>query len=138
MQFGSNFFLRKEVILMTKVSTTATYRIPGIYEPIEYIVETHTICDECGSVDISYKGNAHLPASANGWFSLIIILFFYGGIFIAFIESLFDLLKYNWIIWGLWIISLVALIVFCSLTAYVERNNNKNPKCNNCGNQHIT
>jgi hypothetical protein len=126
------------VNIMTKVSTTASYRIPGIYEPIEYIVETHTICDECGSANISYKGSAHLPAIVNEWFSLVILLCFYGGVFLTFIESLFGLLKYNWIIWGLWIISIVALIVFFCLTTYVERNNNKNPKCNVCGNEHIT
>ena len=54
---------------MTKVSTTGTYTIPGVYEPIEYIVETHTVCDACGSADIRYKGRAHLPAWGNGVYS---------------------------------------------------------------------
>lgn len=123
---------------MTKVRTIDTCHIPGVYEPVEYIVETHTICDQCGSADIRYKGNAHLPASVNGWFSLVIIGSFYGGLLLFFCEGLFSVFKYNWIVFGLWAISLFTLIVFCCLTAYIERNNKKNPKCNACGNEHIT
>ena len=70
---------------MTKVSTTASSRIPGIYEPIEYVVETHTVCDECGSSDISYKGNSHAPKSLHGIFSLVIMVSFYGSIVLGFL-----------------------------------------------------
>lgn len=123
---------------MTKVSKTDSYRIPGVYEPIEYVVEAHTICDKCGSADISYKRNAHLPASVNGGFTLVIILSFYGGVVLSFGEMLLGFFNYNLIIFGLWIISIIAFIVFCFLTAYVERDNGKNPKCNKCGNERIT
>ncbi len=117
---------------MTKVSTTGSYRIPGVYEPIEYIVETHTICDECGSADISYKGNAHVPDSVNGVFSLVIIVSFYGAVILG-------LITHNQIICGgLGMTSVIALVVFSCLTGFVERNNYKNPKCNKCGNEHIT
>jgi len=128
----------KNVFIMTKVSITDSYRIPGIYEPIEYIVETHTICDKCGSADISYKGNAHLPGLVNLGFSLVSILAFYGGLLLAFGEMLLGFFKYNHVIYGLWIVSGIALIVFWCLTAFVERNNSKNPKCSKCGNERIT
>lgn len=117
---------------MTKVGTTATYRIPGVYEPIEYIVETHTICDECGSSDIGYKGNAHVPDSVTGVFTIVIIVSFYGAVIIG-------LITHSQIICaGLGTLSVITLLIFVCLTSYVERNNSKNPKCNKCGNEHIT
>jgi ribosomal protein L37E len=117
---------------MTKVSTTGSYRIAGVYEPIEYIIETHTVCDECGSTDISYKGNAHVPNSVNGVFTIIIIVSFYGA-------AIFGFITHNLrICGGVGLTSLIALVLYIGLTSYVERNNNKNPKCNKCGNEHIT
>lgn len=116
---------------MTKIIETDTYRIPGIYEPIEYVVKTYTICDKCGSADIRNKSNAHLPASIIGGFSLVIVVSFIGGIVLAFGKMLMGFI-------GVWIISLVTFIAFGCLTGYVELNNNKNPKCNACGNEHIT
>jgi hypothetical protein len=129
---------RKKANLMTRVSTTGTYHIPGVYEPIEYVVETHTVCDECGSSDIGYQRSSHLPAPVVGGFSLVIGLCFYGGVVTALGEMLSGVFKYNQIIWGLWIISAVTFTAFCCLSAFVERNNAKNPKCNTCGNEHIT
>ncbi len=117
---------------MTKVSTKASYRIPGVYEPFEYFVETHTICDKCGSTDIRYKGNAHVPATVNGVFSIVIIVSFYGAVILG-------LITYNLKIFGgLGLLSIIALLVFSCLTSYIERNNHKSPKCNNCGNEQIT
>lgn len=117
---------------MTKVSTTDSYRIPGVYEPIEYIVETHTICDVCGSADIRYKGNAHVPASVNGAFSLVIIVSFYGAILLGLITHNMNICA------GAGMISVIALAIFLCLTLYVERDNHKSPRCNQCGNEHIT
>ena len=123
---------------MTKVSTTGSYRIPGIYEPIEYIVETHTICDKCGSGDISYKANAYVPGFINGVFSLIIILSFCGFFISGIGGMILRIFKYNLIVFGSLITFVIAFFVFGFLTAFVERNNNKNQKCNKCGNEHIT
>ena len=123
---------------MTKVSTTASYRIPGIYEPIEYVVETHTICDKCGSADISYKANAHLPEAVSNGFTLVFFISLFGFIALGFGVIALRLYKYNFIIFGMGLISVIDILVFSCLTAFVERNNDKNPKCNECGNEHIT
>jgi hypothetical protein len=123
---------------MTKVSTTASYRIPGVYEPIEYIVETHTICDTCGSANISYKANAHLPEAVSNGFALVFFISLFGFIALGFGAILFRLYKYNFIIFGIGVISVIDILVFSCITAFVERNNNKEPKCNTCGNEHIT
>jgi hypothetical protein len=123
---------------MTKVSTTASYTIPGVYEPIEYIVETHTICDECGSADISYKGNAHLPEAVNRVFRIVFFISLLGFIVLAFGAIVFRFFKYNLIIFGIGMISVIAILVFSCLTIFIERNNNKNSKCNKCGSEHIT
>ena len=123
---------------MTKVSTTATYRIPGIYEPIEYIVETHTICDECESTDISYEADAHLPEAVSNGFANVSFISFFGFIVLALGAMLLGTFKYNIWICGLGIFSVINFLLFTFLTIFVERNNNKNPKCNNCGNEHIT
>ena len=123
---------------MTKVSTTDTYTIPGVYEPIEYIVETHTICDVCGSSDISYKRNAHLPFMVERLFSIIILISFCGAVAIALGLMLLGNFNYNRIIFGLGLISVLAFLAYGGLTVYVERDNGKNPKCNACGNKHIT
>jgi len=123
---------------MTRVRTIDTCRIPGIYEPVEYIVETHTICDQCGSANIRYQGNAHLPKSVNLAFTIVILISFWGSIVLALGAGIFRVWKYNWIIYSLGMISVVVLIVFRCLSGFVERNNHKNPKCNQCGNEHIT
>jgi hypothetical protein len=123
---------------MTKVSTTASYRIPGVYEPIEYIVETHTICDKCGSSDISYKANAHLPEAVSNGFAVVFFMSLCGFIALGFGAMALKLYKYNFIIFGIGLMSVIDISVFLCLTAFVERNNGKNPKCNECGNEHIT
>ncbi len=117
---------------MTKVTETATYRMPGVYEPIEYIAKTYTICDECGSTDIRYKGNAHVPVFVNGVFSIVIIVSFYGGCILGLITH--DLKIFG----GLVMLSVIAFLAYMCLTSFIERNNHKNPKCNQCGNEHIT
>jgi hypothetical protein len=128
----AEFFTIKEAVIMTKVSTTDTYRIPGIYEPIEYIVETHTVCDVCGSADISYKGNAHLSESTTLTFTLVIMVSFYGSILLGLITSNLEICG------GLGIVSVASLMIYILLSNYVERDNNKEPRCNQCGNENIT
>lgn len=123
---------------MTKVSTTDFYRIPGIYEPIEYVVETHTVCDECGSADISYKADAHLPETVDNGFAMVFYISFFGSIVLGLGVMVLSIYKYDIWICGLGLFSVIDFLVFGFLTSFVERNNNKNPKCNNCGNEHIT
>jgi hypothetical protein len=123
---------------MTKVGTTDSYRIPGIYEPMEYIVEMHTICDECGSTDISYKGDAHLPEAVRTVFVMVFFISLLGFIGLAFGAMALRLFKYNLILCGIGMISVIDILVFSFLTDFIERNNDKNPKCNKCGNEHIT
>ncbi len=117
---------------MTKVTETSTYRIPGVYEPIEYIAKTYTICDKCGSTDIRYKGNAHVPGFVNGVFSIVIIVSFFGGCILGLITHNLNIFG------GLIILSIIALFIFMGLISFIERNNHKNPQCNQCGNEHIT
>jgi hypothetical protein len=123
---------------MTKVSKTDFYRLPGIYEPIEYVVETHTICDVCGSADIGYKGNAHLPEYLSNILSLLWGVSLFGSILLGLGAMALGIFKYNRIIFGIGIVSVVDLLVYICLTCIVERDNNKNPKCRKCGNERIT
>ena len=124
---------------MTKVSTKASYRIPGVYEPIEYVVETHTICDKCGSADIRYKANAHLPEAVSNGFAIVFFVALFGSIALGLGAIILRFYKYNVMVFATGImISVVDILVFSCLTAFIERNNDKNPKCNACGNEHIT
>ena len=113
---------------MATAKTTESYRIAGVYEPIEYTIE-YKVCDECGASDICEVGS-HVSGSINGAFSVVIIMSFYGTFILGLIT--FDLQLCD----GLGMLSVVALILYLSLMKYVERNNHL--KCNKCGNEHIT
>lgn len=116
---------------MTKIRSTETYRIPGIYEPIEYTVE-HIVCDECGTSDIHYQ-RVHESRFVDGVLSVLLIaaiVFFYGAIVVGFITHRIELC------WGTGMISVVALLIHYCLSSYGERDNYY--QCNKCGNEHIT
>ena len=123
---------------MTKVSTTEFIRIPGIYEPIERVVETHTICDQCGSAEISFEANAHLPLAVEQVFSLIFPVSLFAFIALGLAAMMLRIYKYIPIICGIGMIAPIDMLVYSCLLSIVERNNNKNPRCNECGNVHIT
>jgi hypothetical protein len=123
---------------LTKVSKTDFYRIPGVYEPIEYVVETHTICDVCGSADIGYKADAHVPEFLSNILCSLLWVSLLGFIILALGASVLGIFKYNRMIFGIGMISVVDFLLFSCLTSIVERNNTKNPKCRKCGNEHIT
>ncbi len=117
---------------MTRITETAFTRIAGVYEPVEYVARTYTICDACGSEDISYKANAHLPDRVTGVLSIVIFVSFYGGLILGLITHSLKILG------GLVMMSIITFLIYYCLASYIERNNHKNPKCNQCGNTHIT
>jgi len=113
---------------MTIVKATDSYRVAGVYEPIEYTVERR-ICDECKSSDISEMGN-HVSVSINGAFTLVIIVSFYGALIVGAITHDVGICG------GIGMVSVIALLILLCWSSYVERNNYW--KCNTCGNEHIT
>jgi hypothetical protein len=109
---------------MAKVSKTDFYRIPGVYEPVEYVVETYPACDQCGSTNLCYRGNAHIPAFANVCQSVTILSFF-GTVIVWFIT-------HNILICGaLGMISIIAFLNCLFLVSYIGHNT----VCKNCGSQ---
>lgn len=117
---------------MAKAQRLEYDRIPGIYEPIERIIE-YTVCDKCGSDDIACIENKPAPefsGRVNGAFSIIIIGSFYGGVIIG-------LLTQSAVIFcGLGSIALLAVVLYGLLTYPFGRHSTY--KCNQCGNEDIT
>ena len=113
---------------MVKANRTESYRIAGIYEPIEYTVE-YRICDICGAEDIVEVGK-HLSSFVNGAFSFVIIALSLISVIGGIITSSLRLCG------GLALFAIIVLVSLLSLTKFVERNNHF--RCNKCGNEHVT